>query len=126
MNLISLLLLPYTDIRRQTCIELYNLYKSGNIEEAQALQKQLAIAEWGFGKSGINGTKWVVAKKLGYPEASSHCRRPYPLYAEAEKRWLLNQIAVLDPIEQMVVNRDQRSWTDDVGGFTRPYREDGI
>ena len=85
----------------QTCIELYNLYQSGKIEEAKTLQKLLAVAEWGFGKSGINGTKWVVAKKLGYPETSSNCRRPYPKYADEEKRkWVLDQVSGLDPIEQ--------------------------
>lgn len=61
----------------------------------------MAVAEWGFGKSGINGTKWVVAKKLGYPESSANCRRPYPKYADEEKKiWVLNQVSGLDPIEQ--------------------------
>jgi 4-hydroxy-2-oxoglutarate aldolase len=70
-------------------------------EEARTLQKQLAIAELGLGKSGINGTKWLVAKKLGYPEVSAHCRRPYPLYVdETKQKWLLNQVSGLDPIEQ--------------------------
>jgi 4-hydroxy-2-oxoglutarate aldolase len=88
-------------VSSQTCIKLYQLYKSGNNEEAQALQKRLAVAEWGFGKSGINGTKWLVAKKLGYPENSSSCRRPYPKFeGEEEKKWVLRQVSGLDPIEQ--------------------------
>lgn len=86
---------------QQSCCELYSLYRSGRLEEAQALQKQLAVAEWGFGRSGINGTKWVVAKKLGYPESSADCRRPYPKYSEDEtKQRLLNHVSRLDPIEQ--------------------------
>lgn len=65
------------------------------------LQKHVAVAELGFAKSGINGSKWVVAKKLGYPETSSDCRRPYPKYSNEEmKKWLLNQVSGLDPFEQ--------------------------
>lgn len=56
--------------------------------------------EWGFAKGGINGTKWVVAKKLGYPETSEDCRRPYPRYTDEEKRaWILKQVQVLDSVE---------------------------
>lgn len=85
----------------KTCVELYNLYEAGKIKEAQALQIKLAVAEWGFGKSGINGTKWVVAKKLGYPETSADCRRPYPRYTSEERRkWVLNQVSCLDAVEQ--------------------------
>lgn len=85
---------------KQTCVELYNLYKSGKFDDAQALQKEVAVAEWGFAKGGINGTKWVVAKKLGYPEESAHCRRPYPKYSNVEKKqWVLNKVAGLDLVE---------------------------
>ncbi|KAK2812482.1 hypothetical protein FQN50_001483 [Emmonsiellopsis sp. PD_5] len=85
----------------KTCVELYNLYQSGKLEEAQVLQKKLAVAEWGFAKGGINSTKWVVAKKLGYPETSADCRRPYPKYSSEEKKqWVLNQVSNLDEIEQ--------------------------
>lgn len=57
--------------------------------------------EWGFAKGGINGTKWVVAKNLGYPETSADCRRPYPKYADEEKRaWILKQVEVLDSVEK--------------------------
>ncbi|ORX97510.1 hypothetical protein BCR34DRAFT_496842 [Clohesyomyces aquaticus] len=84
----------------KTCIELYKLYKSGKVAEAQALQIKLSVAEWGFAKGGINGTKWVVAKKLGYPEASCDCRRPYPRYTNEEKReWILKKVAGLDSDE---------------------------
>lgn len=85
---------------RQTCIELYNLYQSGKTAEAAALQIKLSVAEWGFGKGGINGTKWVVATKRGYPETSADCRRPYPRYTSEEKRaWILKQVAGLDADE---------------------------
>jgi 4-hydroxy-2-oxoglutarate aldolase len=80
---------------------LYNLYVAGKLQEAEKLQKQVAVAEWGFGKSGINGTKWVVGTKLGYPETSVDCRRPYPKYEDAKKRqWVLSQVSGLDSVEQ--------------------------
>ncbi|KAF2154479.1 aldolase [Myriangium duriaei CBS 260.36] len=85
----------------KTCVQLYDLYVAGKFEEASALQVKLSVMEWGFAKGGINGTKWVVAKKRGYPETSSHCRRPYPVYASAEKKqWILNQVSVLDENEE--------------------------
>lgn len=84
----------------KTCVHMYNLYQQGKHEEASALQIKLSVTEWGFGKGGINGTKWVVAKKLGYPEESADCRRPYPRYIDAEKRkWIVNQVSGLDKIE---------------------------
>ncbi|KNG49151.1 dihydrodipicolinate synthase [Stemphylium lycopersici] len=68
--------------------------------EASALQIKLSVTEWGFGKSGINGTKYVVAHKRGYPESSADCRRPYPRYTDEEKRrWVVNQVSGLDELE---------------------------
>ncbi|KAF2014878.1 aldolase [Aaosphaeria arxii CBS 175.79] len=84
----------------KTCVQLYNLYESGKLAEASALQIKLSVTEWGFGKGGINGTKWVVAKKRGYPETSSDCRKPYPRFTSQEKReWILKQVSGLDEIE---------------------------
>ncbi|OAL49329.1 dihydrodipicolinate synthetase family protein-like protein [Pyrenochaeta sp. DS3sAY3a] len=84
----------------KTCVQMYNLYQQGKHEEASALQIKLSVTEWGFGKGGINGTKYVVAHKRGYPESSSDCRRPYPRYADEEKRkWVVNQVSGLDEIE---------------------------
>ena len=57
--------------------------------------------EWGFAKGGINGTKWVVAKLLGYPEESCHCRRPYPQYTDAKKQaWILDVVKPLGTDEK--------------------------
>ncbi|KAF4827886.1 putative 4-hydroxy-2-oxoglutarate aldolase [Colletotrichum tropicale] len=78
------------------CIEIFDLYNAGKIQEATAAQLKLAQMEWAFGKGGINGTKWVVAKSLGYPLASCHCRRPYPQYTDAEKQvWIADLVAPL-------------------------------
>jgi 4-hydroxy-2-oxoglutarate aldolase len=84
----------------QTCIHMYDLYQQGKHDEASALQIKLSVMEWGFGKGGINGTKWVVATKRGYPETSADCRRPYPRYTDEEKRkWIVNQVSGLDEVE---------------------------
>jgi 4-hydroxy-2-oxoglutarate aldolase len=80
---------------------LYNLFDDGKKEAAEALQLELAMAEWGFAKGGINGTKWVVAKHLSYPESSSACRRPYPVYGDEAKRiWLDARMLSLAPTEK--------------------------
>ncbi|PSN65449.1 aldolase [Corynespora cassiicola Philippines] len=84
----------------KTCVHMYNLYQAGRINEASALQIKLSVTEWGFGKGGINGTKYVVAHKRGYPESSADCRKPYPRYTDEEKRkWVVNQVSGLDEIE---------------------------
>lgn len=75
--------------------------------EAKALQNQLALVEWGLAKFAINGTKWVVAERLGYPVTSAHCRRPYPQFTNDEnKKWLLDRVSILDPVEQKLMDRD--------------------
>jgi 4-hydroxy-2-oxoglutarate aldolase len=79
---------------------MYNLYQQGKHAEASELQIKLSVTEWGFGKGGINGTKYVVGHKRGYPESSVDCRRPYPRYLDEEKRkWVVKQVSGLDEIE---------------------------
>lgn len=85
----------------KTCVKLFNLFVQGKREAAEALQLQLATVEWGFAKGGINGTKGLVAKKLSYPESSSACRRPYPIYGDkAKQAWIDAQMQPLAPIEE--------------------------
>ncbi|KAI1339153.1 dihydrodipicolinate synthetase [Xylariaceae sp. FL0016] len=84
----------------EACVQLYDLYHRGKLAEASAAQIKLAEVEWGFGKGGINGTKWVVAKVLGYPESSCHCRRPYPQFSDPKKQaWISEVVAPLQEVE---------------------------
>lgn len=86
------------------CLEIYNLYIAGKTKEAEVAQLKLAQMEWGFAKGGINGTKWVVAKILGYPLESCHCRRPYPTYEDAKKQaWILETCTPLISEEAALV-----------------------
>jgi 4-hydroxy-2-oxoglutarate aldolase len=66
----------------QACVKIYQYYQEGNLEKARALQAESAKAEWWLNKTGINGTKWVVAEILGYGESKSATRRPYPLFTD--------------------------------------------
>lgn len=85
----------------QICLRIYDLYVHRKVQEAQGLQIQLAKMETGFGKGGINGTKWVVAKLRGYPEGSWHCRRPYPEFNDPERQdWVLNTVKPLAKLEE--------------------------
>jgi 4-hydroxy-2-oxoglutarate aldolase len=68
----------------QSCMKIYRDYQEGKIEEAKALQYTLAEAEWKLTLSGINGTKWTVAKLLEYNLASSATRKPYPEFGNTE------------------------------------------
>ena len=68
-------------------------------------QNELAAVEWGFGKGGINGTKWVVAQYLGYPESSSYTRRPYPRFNDTKKQaWITETMKPLEEREKTLAN----------------------
>jgi hypothetical protein len=76
---------------------------SGKTKEAEKAQLKLAQMEWGFAKGGINGTKWVVSKMLGYPLEGCHCRRPYPQYDDAKKQdWILTTCSLLASDEKQL------------------------
>ncbi|RSL38879.1 hypothetical protein CEP53_014504 [Fusarium sp. AF-6] len=90
----------------KVCTQIFDLYKAGKTQEAEAAQLQLAKMEWGFAKGGINGTKWVVAKLRGYPLESCHCRRPYPKYSdEAKQEWILKVVEPLAAVENGIGKR---------------------
>lgn len=89
----------------QTCVELFKLYRAGKVTEAQSLQLQVAASELGLGTGGINGTKWVVCKLRGYPDSSTACRRPYPLFTDkARQDMIMSQMLLLQDVEMRLAN----------------------
>jgi dihydrodipicolinate synthase/N-acetylneuraminate lyase len=89
-------------------MQIYDLFKAGKVKEAQDAQLELAKMEWGFGKGGINGTKWIVAKLHGYPEGSWHCRRPYPVFNdEGKQEWITGVVKPYQQVEQSLGKRGQ-------------------
>jgi len=90
----------------KVCMQIFDLYQSGKLNEAAELQIELAKMEWGFGKGGINGTKWIVAKSRGYPLESCHCRRPYPKYDDGKKQaWITGVVQPLSKLEDGIGKR---------------------
>ncbi|CAM1502716.1 Fc.00g074920.m01.CDS01 [Cosmosporella sp. VM-42] len=84
----------------KACMQIYDLYTAGRLKEAEAAQLRLAQMEWGFAQGGINGTKWIVAKNLGYPMESCDCRKPYPKYHDKSKQaWISGVVEPLAKIE---------------------------
>lgn len=80
---------------------MYDMWTSDKLVEAMKLQIELSKCEVGFGQGGINGTKWVVAHMLGYPESSSHCRRPYPKLSDDKKKaWILSKMKLCSHLEK--------------------------
>ncbi|KAL6399602.1 putative dihydrodipicolinate synthase [Ilyonectria robusta] len=61
---------------------------AGSISGFANLCPRNAIAkpEWDTTKSGINGTKWVVAKLLGYGDENCATRRPYVKFTDEEQQ----------------------------------------
>ncbi|POR32532.1 Putative 4-hydroxy-2-oxoglutarate aldolase, mitochondrial [Tolypocladium paradoxum] len=90
----------------KVCMQIYDLYTSGKVKEAESLQLKLAQMEWGFAQGGINGTKWVVAKLRGYPMESCECRRPYPKYDNKSKHlWIMQVVEQLAAAEETMGSR---------------------
>lgn len=77
-------------------MKIYEAFKARKLDEATTLQNAIAKPEWDITKSGINGTKWAVAKLLGYGAEKAHPRKPYPEFADAEAQRALLQ--ALEPI----------------------------
>lgn len=90
---------------------MYNLWMEGRKDDAEKLQIELSRCEIGFGVGGINGTKWVVAKMRRYPETSSHCRRPYPMFVDQKKQaWVVSKMELCSGIEAALCNN--KSWNE--------------
>ncbi|KAI1612749.1 hypothetical protein EDD37DRAFT_678968 [Exophiala viscosa] len=90
----------------KTLVAIYELYTTGKVAEATVLQKQLGLPEWGVGTSGVNGMKWIIVKRRGYPETSAHCRRPFPRFVDAEKQERVMKLtAPMVPIEKELTTR---------------------
>ena len=83
-------------------MKIYQAYQQGRVEEAQALQLSVAQAEWWLNKTGINGTKWAVAKLLGYEASKAATRRPYPLFTDQDA-----QDAMIAALQPMVVQEQK-------------------
>lgn len=48
----------------------------------------------------------MVAKLLGYPEGSWHCRRPYPRYDDEKKQaWITDVVGQLGVVEKSLGKR---------------------
>ncbi|KAK5056756.1 hypothetical protein LTR84_012288 [Exophiala bonariae] len=90
----------------KACLEMYELWLAGKSKEANKLQIEVSKTEIGFGRAGINGTKWIVAHLRGYSEGSSHCRRPYPKFRDDKKKaWLLEKMTPCTAIENTLLKR---------------------
>ncbi|KAL2061687.1 hypothetical protein VTL71DRAFT_7064 [Oculimacula yallundae] len=110
------------NIYPRSCIDLYNLSIGDDRKAAEKAQIKLAAVEWGFANGGINGTKWVVAQYLGYPESSCHTRRPYPKFADVKRQeWILGIMKPLEAKEWGLVQSSSRQAT---SGMLQGHRAD--
>ncbi|OAP57617.1 hypothetical protein AYL99_08355 [Fonsecaea erecta] len=86
----------FANLCPKACVEIYRNYKEGKVDKARELQFSVAKAEWWLNKTGINGTKWIVARLLGYDESKCATRRPYPLFTDIKAQQ--DMLAALAPI----------------------------
>lgn len=87
---------------------IYDLWAAGKLDKAQALQNDVANAEWAC-KKGIAYTKYgawyYLGQGLGIDEKSWEMRRPYLPLGDAPKKWALETMKILETTEK------ERSWT---------------
>lgn len=82
-------------------VQIFDFFQAGKVTEAIELQKKLVQPELGIATSDVSGMKWITAKTRGYPESSSHCRRPIPRFVDQEKKdRAIRLITPLIPIEK--------------------------
>ncbi|ELR01693.1 hypothetical protein VC83_00922 [Pseudogymnoascus destructans] len=73
------------NISPKACIKTIDLYKSGNITEAQAMQEVVAKGDWAAIQGGIVGTKAGMQGCFGY---GGYARSPLPQPTKEEgQRW---------------------------------------
>ncbi|KAF5025980.1 hypothetical protein F66182_1948 [Fusarium sp. NRRL 66182] len=61
------------NVMPKTCVRVWDLYVKGKTDEAKALQKKLAKADWVLTKAAIAGTKSAIQSYYGY---GGYPRRP--------------------------------------------------
>lgn len=73
------------NIAPKTCIKTVDLFKAGNVVEAQQMQEVVAAGDWAAIQNGVVGTKEGLRVWSGY---GGCCRSPLPKpTAEQSKRW---------------------------------------
>jgi len=81
------------NVAPKACVEIFNVYRSGDLRKARKLQEIVARGDWAAIAGGIVGTKSAMQTHLGY---GGVCRKPLPRpttaqaaqYAEAFKEIL--------------------------------------
>jgi dihydrodipicolinate synthase/N-acetylneuraminate lyase len=63
------------NIAPKTCVRVYDLYRAGELQEAQRVQAVLARGDWAAIKSGVVGLKSAMQSHCGY---GGYGRRPLP------------------------------------------------
>lgn len=73
------------NIAPKACIKTMELYKSGNLQEAQDIQETVAAGDWAAIQGGVVGTKEGLRAWHGY---GGYCRSPLPRpTAEQTQNW---------------------------------------
>ncbi|KAK2744636.1 hypothetical protein FQN57_004241 [Myotisia sp. PD_48] len=73
----------------KTCVRVYNLYAEGKIAEANALQLELAEADWALTKLNFPGSKIILEHFYGFQGAP---RQPVPKPTDAELKAVLKDL----------------------------------
>ncbi|KAI9899437.1 hypothetical protein N3K66_005898 [Trichothecium roseum] len=124
----SCVISAFANLFPKTCIELFDLFRAGNLIEASKAQREVSLAEWAFTRGEVNGMKWAVAQMLSYPLDSSHCRLPCPEFVDEEmKAWMLVMCGALEENEARLIQAGLEAEADtdaDMGAGTEDIAED--
>lgn len=88
---------------------IYDLWAAGKLDEARALQDQVANSEWAC-KKGLSQTKygawWFVGRQLGLDNENMFVmRKPYLALKDDQKKWSVETMGVLEATEKSLPGR---------------------
>ncbi|KAL1965397.1 hypothetical protein VTN77DRAFT_5834 [Rasamsonia byssochlamydoides] len=81
----------------RTCVQIFNLWSAGRLEEAYELQKVLSAGDWVLTKAAIPGTKSALQSFYGY---GGYPRRPLRRLSEASVKAIEEQLKEVMEVER--------------------------
>ncbi|WWD17988.1 hypothetical protein CI109_102434 [Kwoniella shandongensis] len=96
------------NVAPRVCAKAFELAKAGKLEEALEYAGAISTAEWGMGKGGILGTKWMVQWANNYAPTAALARKPLASCPESTKEHIKSVGADIVALERKL---EQQGWT---------------
>ncbi|WWC58389.1 uncharacterized protein I303_100929 [Kwoniella dejecticola CBS 10117] len=95
------------NVAPRVCMKAFELSLQGKHEEALEYAQAISQAEWGMGKGGILGTKYMTTWANSYPSESEIARKPLAICPEATKEHCKSVAKLIVDLERRL---EKESW----------------